>query len=269
VIRVCLLAFLFTFFFLSGFSQDSISIRIHGTVRDSTRSLALPNSGLRVYNDNQMLHKLSTNNSGAFDIQIRIPKGRNHVTLLALTTNYLETQIDLDSNLQSSIDIKADLILTPQRVCWDSFLPEAVYFEENAIELSKDQELLLLKEFFRMNEQMQSVFYIKRLEIMAYCDYTEKYNIAEKRMLYIYNLAVEAGLNKNYLRVKIYGKKDLFICDYCDGCHFFYLKGQGTSFTKKLYSALETEEEQEAHRAKRRTVQFNWTHLEIEEFKPR
>jgi hypothetical protein len=267
--RASLLALLFTFVISSGFSQDSINVLIHGTVSDSTRSMALPNSILKLYNQEQLYKTILTNNAGAFDITFRVPAGKNKLKLTVTTTNYQETTFELDSNEHHSFVLPVKLFLTPQRICWDSFLPEAVYFEENATELSKDQELLLLKEFFRMNEQMQSIFRTKRLEVMAYCDYTEKYSIAEKRMLYIYNLAVEAGLNKNFLRVKIYGKKDLFICDYCDGCHYFYLKGQGSSYTKKAFSELEMEEEQPAHLAKRRTVQFNWIDATIEDINPR
>lgn len=245
-------------FSFTTFSQSSIEVSLKGNVSDSIRSIPLPYTPVSIYNGNTLIHVSETDTEGSFNIQLKVPSGKNKLSIVIQPKYYSSYTVALDSNLQNTVNWEKTIRLEPQKICSDSFLPTPIYFAENTTVLDKKDEMRLLTELFHINEQLQFMFAKKSLELVAYCDYNEKPKIAEKRMLYIYNMALEAGFKQVDLRMKVLAKRELYVCDYCDGCHYFYLKGQGISLSQNQYQKLETPEEQEIHLAKRRTVQFNW-----------
>lgn len=243
---------------LQAFCQTSIEVTLKGKVSDSIRTIPLPHTLISVYNEKELIQTVSTDLEGNYLLNLNVISGKNKLSIEIKSEFYSTYNQFLDSNLLTKGQFNYEIKLLPIKICNDSFLPTPIYFDENAIVLDKKDEMRLLTEFFHMNEQLQFMFAKKSLELVAYCDYNEKPQIAEKRMLYIYNMALEAGFKQEDLRMKVYAKRELFVCDYCDGCHYFFLKGQGTTLSKSVYSELATPEEQDAHLAKRRTVLFNW-----------
>lgn len=243
---------------LQAFCQTSIEVTLKGSVSDSIRTIPLPHTLISVYNENELIQTVTTDLEGKYQLNLNVKSSKNKLSIEIKSEFYSTYNQVLDSNLFTNCQFNNEIKLTPIKICNDSFLPTPIYFEENAIVLDKKDEMKLLTELFHMNEQLQFMFAKKSLELVAYCDYNEKPQIAEKRMLYIYNMALEAGFKQEDLRMKVYAKRELFVCDYCDGCHYFFLKGQGTTLSKSVFSKLATPEEQEAHLAKRRTVLFNW-----------
>ncbi|MCC6702458.1 MAG: hypothetical protein IT221_13095 [Fluviicola sp.] len=243
---------------LQAFCQASIEVTLKGKVSDSIRTIPLPHTLISVYNENKLVQTVTTDLEGNYLLNLNVLSGKNKLSIEIKSEFYSTYNQVLDSNLFTNGQFNYEIKLVPIKICNDSFLPTSIYFDENAIVLDKKDEMRLLTELFHMNEQLQFMFAKKSLELVAYCDYNEKPQIAEKRMLYIYNMALEAGFKQEDLRMKVYAKRELFVCDYCDGCHYFFLKGQGTTLSKSVYTELATPEEQDAHLAKRRTVLFNW-----------
>src|SRR5690606_11991411 len=91
--------------------------------------------------------------------------------------------------------------------------------------------------------QFKYMFETRVIEISAYCSYEEKESIAKQRAEEIKKIALEAGLNKEDIRINIIGKEEMFICQYCDGCHYVFLHGQGYTLSINQFDEITNTDE--------------------------
>jgi hypothetical protein len=121
----------------------------------------------------------------------------------------------------------------PQKICWDSFLVPYIYFVPNTNRIADSSAfpawVLASNEISGYGIDLGY-----KLKIKSYCGYKESKRLAKKRLDLIFiDLVANDWLIDN-LTYEICGKKELFICQYCDGCHYRDLKGKGITINRKF-----------------------------------
>lgn len=147
--------------------------------------------------------------------------------------------------------------LTHRKICWDSFLPSPVYFEEGSAKLSDSIERQITL-FLRSLKAENAFTDTLKIELKGAVAYDERNRLARERLTYIYQLLIEAGFKPEHLDLNCIGKRPLFICRYCDGCHYSFLKGKGDWLSRKTFRKLQTDLERKQHLAERRVVMLAW-----------
>jgi hypothetical protein len=186
--------------------------------------------------------------------------GLSSFSIVLSTSNYVEDFISIDtiSSTTNKLDFKKEFIA--MKMCWDSFLPSTMYFNKNELTTidSSFSVDYLLTYFKRLIEEYPEPIAVRKLKITASCSYDERFRVSKKRLKKVAEIALEAGFKKEDLILINKRKKSLFHCDYCDGCHYFFLKGTGTTISLKNFKNLTETTEIDRQTTLRRSVHLKW-----------
>ncbi len=240
------------------YCQDSVTVVVKGKVMDTVQNIPVAEVGIISMANLEKTYQSISDSLGRYSILYRLPIGENFITIQPLNDrrgsfgNYFEFQVSSDSIIQK------DIQLTPVRMCYDSFLPSTLLFEKNQTKPSQDS-LRDTQTLLQYAASLSQYIFEKRvIEISVYCSYGEKRSIAKQRAEEMKRMAIEAGITIENLRMNIFGKEEMFICQYCDGCHYEFLHGQGYTLSKDQFDEITDPNKKEEHLAQRRAVMFKW-----------
>lgn len=253
--------YLFLFFqsFLS-FGQDSISVEINLSVVDKLQGIPIKNQTFTIKSDYFQSFMLKSDSLGKIRFTKNFKLGLSSFSIVLSTSNYFEDFISIDSisSAKKKLDFKKEFIA--MKMCWDSFLPSTIYYNKNELttvdsSFSMDN---LLNHFKVLMESYPEQNEIRKLKITASCSYDERFRVSKKRLKKVAEIALEAGFKKEDLILINKRKMSLFHCDYCDGCHYFFLKGKGTTISRKAFRKLTYRTEIDRQTTLRRSVHLEW-----------
>lgn len=164
--------------------------------------------------------------------------------------------------IKSDTAINLRFELYPGKVCWDSFLVPYIYFVPNTTKLVDTSDF---PDWVKASQEISAygTTHAYQLKIKSYCGYNESKRLAKKRLDMISIDLLANGWPIDNLTFEVCSKKELFICQYCDGCHYHYLKGRGTTINRKILRS-QTEEERLRLENLRSCVTLEWYREEAE-----
>jgi len=258
------LLYLFLFFqSFSIFGQDSVSVEINILVIDKLQGIPIVNETIKIESVNFNYFQdftLKSDSLGQIHFKKNFKSQLSSFPILLSGTNYYADFITIDSigNTSLKLDFKKEFIA--MKMCWDSFLPSTMYFNKNELTTidSSFSVDYLLTSFKRLIEEYPEPIAVRKLKITASCSYDERFRVSKKRLKKVAEIALEAGFKKEDLILINKRKKSLFHCDYCDGCHYFFLKGTGTTISLKNFKNLTETTEIDRQTTLRRSVHLKW-----------
>ncbi len=189
---------------------------------------------IRDFDPISVIESVETDSNGYVTVDFQLEKGKGGFQIVVLRAKGYHAGVEAEVVYISSdtvLNICIDLI--PTRMCWDSFLVPYIYFEPNSTNFTDTLDFPrwvsseIVKDFQYLFEQDY------KIKISSYCGYKESKSLAKKRLDLIANEMLANGWLLENLIFEVKGKDDLFICEYCDGCHFAYLKGKGFTISRK------------------------------------
>lgn len=244
----------------SSFAQDSISVEFKITVIDKLQEIPISNQAFTLKSNCFHPFVLNSDSLGKITFTKNLKLGLSSFSIVLTTSNYFEDFISIDtiSSTTNKLDFKKEFIA--MKMCWDSFLPSTLFFNKNELTTidSSFSTNYLLTYFKRLKEEYPQLIEKRKLKITASCSYDERFRVSKKRLKKVAEIALEAGFNKEDLILINKRKKNLFHCDYCDGCHYFFLKGKGTTISHKAFRRLTESTEIKRQTKLRRSVHLEW-----------
>lgn len=250
--------FLFAALASSAYPQDSVEVHLTGQVLDTVQNLPQSNIGITIQDHVGHIYKTHSDSLGNYTIVIIQPKGKLALNLYPSTRNSGYFQENIDTTANTNLTIQQDVRLLPQKICWDSFLPSPITFDRNKATLPDDTLSRLVTELRYVETNLTAVFETNKLKISAFRSYDENKKASSKRLQFIYALALENGIKKENIILEDAGKNDLFLCHYCDGCHYSFLKGNGKMLSKREFQEINDLQEKQEYNELRRTVLLEW-----------
>ena len=255
------LLYLFLFFqSFSSFGQDSISVEINLSVVDKLQGIPIKNQAFTIKSDYFQTFVLESDSLGKIRFTKNFKLGLSSFSIVLTTANYFEDFISIDSisSAKKKLDFKKEFIA--MKMCWDSFLPSTMFFNKNELTTIDSSFSIdyLLTYFKQLIEEYPDLIAVRKLKITASCSYDERFRISNNRLKKIAEIALEAGFKKEDLILINKRKKNLFHCDYCDGCHYFFLKGKDTTISRKDFRELTDRTEIDRQTTLRRSVHLEW-----------
>lgn len=248
------------FLFLLAWSaegQKNAHVIFKGTLIDSVQGIPVTNLPLDVIINSKNKTKISSDSIGNYQLEADLPRGNNIIYFNSASRNY-NVDCAIEFVVQNDTIVETILPIKPSRLCWDSFLNDPLYFSKNQIELPMDSLQEMIKILKGNSTEYQDLFENRLINISVYCSYDEKRSIAKKRAKWIESVIINSGLNQNNYKIVVEAKEPLFICDYCDGCHYFYLKGKGHYLSEEQYNSLIDDKSKAYYLAQRRVITFKW-----------
>lgn len=219
---------------LFGISQYNLTIR--GKINDNSLGIDVKNPSIAIFTNQGDKFEIKGDSVGIFSLTASL----NYDTLIAIMTVHARNQMAYKEKLfmilNSDSIINLQILMSPQEVCYDSFLPSPVFFKSNSTTL-KDKELApALETFFSENNNdiFDEVFESKS-GIKIYCvqGLNEQEGIAQKRAEYMSNFFKSNTSLSDKVEIIIITEEDYFYCTNCNGCFEYFKYGQGIDLNKK------------------------------------
>lgn len=252
-----LILFVIFLFAFNCEGQEESHVVLKGSLFDTLQGIPVSNLPLEVIINSKNKTKISSDSIGNYQLEADLPRGNNIIYFNSASRNY-NVGYSIEFVVQNDTIVETILPLQPSRLCWDSFLNDPLYFSKNQFDLPKDSLQEMIKIIKGVSSEYQELFENRLIKISVYCSYDERRTIAKKRAKWIEGVILNSGLNKHDFKIAIEAKRPLFICDYCDGCHYFYLKGKGHTLTEQQYNTLIDDKSKSIHLAQRRVITFKW-----------
>ena len=250
---------LFTSTETKAHGQETISLEIHGIVIDDSLLIPVAYPEIEIATKTGQTFNVKGDSLGIYELKENVEAGQQKFILTATAENQITTKLTWDTVITRDANFEQPVRMKPASICWDSFLPTPIIFDKDKSELKKVHLNKLLYWIREAPKSLDDVFEKKSVEIIAYSSFNESEQVAKKRGEYIYNLFLENGLHRDDITLEIKGTESFFYCEYCDGCHYYFLKGKGVELSKELIDKETDNEITEEYQQMRRIVELKWT----------
>lgn len=220
--------------------SDSLRITLQLHLSNTVTGNAIAGQQLNVVNllQEKVVQQLVSDSSGNASTTFQIEEGGSFF-VRPVKGKYTCEKTVACYVLNADTSITASIELLPQKICWDSFLESYIYFERNTTKVVDSSGYYTWLSGSSMLLQETD----KTLQITGYCRYDESKRMAKRRAEQVKTELIVNGWSEDRITVVVAGKSDLFICQYCDGCHYEHLKGTGITIDRKMLNNAGSEQD--------------------------
>lgn len=222
-------------FAVHTFSQDSVRVQLSLQLIERFSLDFADNERLEIRSGrtNALLTQLRSDENGQMQCSFSLPTDSAWFYLVPGNSLRVWDENLIFEGITSDTIFNLCFDLYPRKMCWDSFLVPYIYFVPNSTVITDTTDF---PQWVKGSEEVHSygTIYKNKIKVISYCGYRESERLAKKRLEIVVTELVANGWPKEDILEEITGKSDLFICEYCDGCHYHYLKGKGITINRKI-----------------------------------
>jgi len=257
VIFSCLLALVCLLGVGKSYAQRQVILT--GITKDTVQSMVVPNAKIYFLSIDGGVTPFLSDDKGLFSISVFVPDSTIGLVFRAEAENHWTRRKVLMFG-ESEDTLVIDLIMEPNRVCIDTYLPDNVLFNENSALIHEDQleGLNMWMIGFPGTELMNLMK--RKLEIHALAAWNEPEELAQQRADAVVAELVKGGISPSKFVVIVHGWDDYELCVDCTNqCLYYFQSFAIAELSKEHWLSLSTETVKAEFQRLRQVVAFTWS----------
>lgn len=238
--------------------QDSISFIVEGNILDIERRFPIEGAQIIVTGASGHSFKTISNQFGHYTLEVTTSDPLGYFLIEVEPIDHYSTsrKFALNGNFRLCLDFE----LEPPITCIDTWFPKHFTFAFNSSILNMEDSMAIVLRF--SNPELKEILQLYSYNIVVRRSTEECDDTALKRGNTIRKLLEQMGIDSEHITIENKSTNDFFYCNYCEGCIYEYLIGQGINVTQELISKTSDPEKKEEYESMRRIAQIEMKKLE-------